>query len=196
MSHLQLKKLTAKFLLANMCLLLLSACSVFGGDNQPVKMVKAPAAKQIYTVPEVGITDFETLDPALARDAASLSAVQMLFTGLVQLNDHLQIRPQLAQSWKQADDGVTWTFHLKPGLKFSDGTSLTASDVIYSINRALSPATQSTVAPLYLGLIKDADALLANRTSTLIGTSLLAPDQNTVVITTRKKATYFLSALT
>src|SRR5205814_2061792 len=140
MSGPHMKKLTARFLLANMCLLLLSACSVFGGDNQPIKMVKAPLAKQVYSVPEVGITDFDTLDPARARDTASLNAVQMLFTGLVQLNNHLQVHPQLAQSWKQSDDGVTWTFHLKRGLKFSDGAPLTASDVVYSINRALAPA--------------------------------------------------------
>jgi peptide/nickel transport system substrate-binding protein/oligopeptide transport system substrate-binding protein len=141
------------------------------------------------------MTDFDTLDPALAHNNATTNAVQMLFTGLVQLDDHLQLHAQLAQSWQVSADGITWTFHLKPHLKFSDGTPLTSADVAYSINRALQPATQSTVAPIYLDLLKDADQLLAGRIPTLINDSILTPDANTVIIITSKKAPYFLSML-
>jgi oligopeptide transport system substrate-binding protein len=175
-----------------LCLFLSSACNLFGPPMQPVK---APHNKQIYNIPEIGIGDFDTLDPALAHNNATTNAVQMLFTGLVELDDHLQIHAQLAQSWQLGADGVTWTFHLKPHLKFSDGTPLTSADVAYSINRALLPATQSTVAPIYLGLIKDADQLLAGKISTLINDSILTPDANTVVIITSKKTPYFLSML-
>jgi peptide/nickel transport system substrate-binding protein/oligopeptide transport system substrate-binding protein len=176
------------------CSLLLASCDLLGGSAVP--LVKVPADKQIYTIPEVGITDFETLDPALARDTASTNAIQMLFTGLVEFNDKLEIVPQLAQSWQQGDDGVTWTFHLKPHLTFNDGASLTSTDVAYSIDRALQPALQSTTAPLYLSLIKDSDQLLAGHISTLIGHSLLTPDATTLVITTNKKAAYFPAMLT
>ncbi|HEU5227655.1 MAG TPA: ABC transporter substrate-binding protein, partial [Ktedonobacteraceae bacterium] len=140
------KKYFIRLLPLTLCLLLLlTACDIFGGKKE---MVKAPADKQVYTIPEVGVSDFDTLDPALAHDSASISAIQMVFTGLVQVDDKLQLHPQLAQRWELGADGVTWTFHLKPGLKFSDGTSLKAADVAYSIDRALQPATQSTVAPL------------------------------------------------
>jgi len=175
-----------------LCLFLYSACNLFGAPKQPVK---APANKQIYNIPEIGITDFDTLDPALAHNNATTSAVQMLFTGLVQLDDHLQLHTQLAQSWQVGADGVTWTFHLKPHLKFSDGTPLTSADVAYSINRALEPATQSTVAPIYLSLLKDADQLLAGRTPTLINDSILTPDANTVILITSRKTPYFLAML-
>ena len=186
-----------KLCLTLLCLssFLLTACNVFGGsDTKP--LVKAPASKQTYTMPEVGITDIDTLDPALAHDPASINIVQMLFTGLVQLDDKLQIHPQLASSWTLGPDNVTWTFHLKKNLHFSDGTPLTSRDVAYSIDRALQPATQSTVAPLYLGLIKDSDALLAGRTTTLIDDSLQTPDDSTLVIVTKKKSAYFLNMLT
>ncbi len=184
------------FALCVLCLLL-TACDPFGGGNgQSMQLVKAPPSKQIYTIPEVGISDIETFDPALAHDMASINAIQMVFTGLVQLNDQLQIVPQMAQSWQLGSDGVTWTFHLKPDLKFSDGTPLTSADVAYSIDRALQPATQSTVAPLYLGLIAHSDQLLAGRIPTLIGDSLLTPDAKTLVIITRKKAAYFPAMLT
>ncbi len=186
-----------KLLLITLCLssFLFTACNLFGGpDSKP--LVKAPPNKQMYTIPEVGITDIGTLDPALAHDPASINIVQMLFTGLVQLDDKLQIHPQLAESWNLGPDNVTWTFHLKKNLHFSDGTPLTSKDVAYSIDRALQPATQSTVAPLYLDLIKNSDALLAGRTTTLLGDALQTPDDTTLVVVTKKKAAYFLSMLT
>ena len=176
--------------------LVFSACNLFGGGIPVKHLVKAPASQQVYTVPEIGISDFNTLDPALAHDSSSLNAIQMVFTGLVQLNDKLQAQPQLAASWQVSTNGLTWTFHLKPNLKFSDGTPLTSQDVAYSIDRALQPATQSIVAPIYLALIKDSDQLLGGKISTLIGDSLLTPDANTISIVTNKKAAYFLDMLT
>lgn len=189
-----------RFLLFILCLfsLLLSSCNLYGGEDPlPTRQaVKAPSNMQTYNVPITGVEDFDTLDPALAHDPSSINAIQMLYTGLVQIDDNLQIKPQLAQSWELASDGVTWTFHLKPNLKFSDGTPLISTDVAYSIDRALQPETKSKVAPIYLGLIKDSDRLLAGQISTLIGDSLQTPDPHTLVIITNKKAAYFLSMLT
>ena len=195
-------RMNKKYTLVLFCLMatLLSACNVFGGGNTTIakKLVKAPASKQVLVIPEVGIKDFTTLDPALAfpSDTPSLSAIQMVFTGLVQLDDNLQVRPQLAQTWDLAPDGVTWTFHLRPHLKFSDGTPLTSTDIAYSIDRALQPTTKSTTAPNYLALIKDSDQMLAGTRQTLIGDSLLTPNDSTLMIVARKKAAYFLSMLT
>src|SRR5205085_5163830 len=78
---------------------------------------------------------------------------------------------------------------------FSDGTPLTSRDVAYSIDRALQPATKSTVAPIYLGLIRDSDKLLDGTLPTLINDSLITPDANTIIIETKKKAAYFLAML-
>src|SRR5579859_5559316 len=199
------KHFTIRLLPLTLCLLVLTACNLLGENNPPTRqLVKAPPDKQVYTLPEVGITDFDTLDPALAHDNPSIHAVQMIFTGLVQLDDHLQLSPALAQTWEQSADGLSWTFHLKPNLKFSDGTSLTSADVAYSIDRALQPATQSAlqpatpsmISPLYLDIIKDSDQLWRGKINTLVGDSIQTPDTNTVVIITKKKATYFLPVLT
>ncbi|WP_242527241.1 peptide ABC transporter substrate-binding protein [Ktedonosporobacter rubrisoli] len=193
------KKYRLKLLAMVLCFLslLLVSCDIFGGGNndQAKKLEKAPANKQVFTISETGISDFDTLDPALAHDTASINAIQMMFTGLVQLDDKLQVHPQLARSWEMGDDGLTWTFHLRPNLKFSDGTALTSADVAYSIDRSLQPKTQSRIAPIYLGLVKDSDKLLAGKIQTLIGDSLKTPDPNTLVITTRQKAAYFLAML-
>src|SRR5579883_1116460 len=177
--------------------LLFTGCSLFGGSTP--KPGKAPASQQVYISPLVflnGNTDLTTLDPALAYDQNSLTAISLIFTGLVSLDDHMQPQPQLASSWEQSSDGLTWTFHLRSNLKFSDGTPLTASDVAYSIDRALQPATKSTVAPIYLSLIRDSDKLLAGSISTLINDSLLTPNASTIIIETKTKAPYFLSMLT
>ena len=184
-------------LLCGLLALLLSACSLFGGNSTSSNTpTKAPRNQQVYTSPLIGISDITTFDPALAYDPNSIAAIQMVFTGLVQLNDHFQIQPQLAKNWDVSPDGLSWTFHLKPHLKFSDGTPLTSADVAYSLDRALQPATKSTVAPIFLTLIRDSDKLLGGSIPSLIGDSILTPDVNTVVIQTRKKAAYFPAMLT
>ena len=191
------KKLVTRLLptcLALMAMLLV-AC---GGTTStgPTTSQKAPAAQQVLNFPfENAIPDLKTMDPALSTDAASIAGIDLVFTGLVQFDDNLKVQPQLASSYVLGSDGLTWTFHLRPNLKFSDGTPLTSADVVYSINRALLPATKSVVGPTYLALIKDSDKLNAGKIQTIIGDSLLTPDANTVVIIANKKASYFLDAL-
>jgi peptide/nickel transport system substrate-binding protein/oligopeptide transport system substrate-binding protein len=182
--------------LALLALLLVACGGSTSSSSTPTASQKAPASQQVLNMPfENQISDLKTMDPALSTDAASIAGIDLVFTGLVQFNDQLQVQPQLASSYSLASDGLTWTFHLRPNLKFSDGTPLTSADVAYSINRALLPATKSVVGPTYLALIKDSDKLNAGKIPTIIGDSLLTPDPSTLVIIANKKAAYFLDAL-
>ncbi|HLQ30258.1 MAG TPA: peptide ABC transporter substrate-binding protein [Ktedonobacteraceae bacterium] len=174
--------------------MLLVACG--GTTTTPTTSGKAAPNKQVYVFPEEGVSDIKTFDPGLSTDLPSIAAIDMVFTGLVQLNDQLQVVPQLAASYSLGSDGLTWTFKLRPNLKFSDGTALTSTDVAYSIDRALQPAEKSTVGPIYLALVKDSDKLVTGKISTIIGDSLMTPDASTIVIVANKKASYFLDALT
>src|SRR6266571_7047926 len=187
---------TKRFVLTFLALtsMLVVACSP-ANPAQTVSTRKAPPDKQILILPLSGESDICSFDPAIACDPLSLVSIGNVFTGLVELNRHLDIVPQLAASFSQSADGLTWTFVLKPNLKFSDGTPLTSHDVVYSIDRALQPAVKSYTSSIYLGLIKDSDKLNAGKIKTIIGDSLLAPDPNTVKIITNKKASYFLDAL-
>lgn len=189
------KRIAITFLPALLCLLsmLISACGSNSGSSTGSKL---PDNKQVYVQPLSGISDVATLDPALSTDSASVNSLETMFTGLVQLNDKLEVYGELAQSWTTSADGLTWTFKLRPGLKFSDGTPLTADDVVFSIDRALKPELKSTVAPAYLALIKDSDKRNTGKVPTLINDSLFAPDATTVKIVTTQKAQYFLDALT
>jgi oligopeptide transport system substrate-binding protein len=166
--------------------ILIVACSPMN-QAQPKSATKASPDKQVFIMPLAGGSDINTFDPALAGDALSISSIDNVFTGLVEFNRDLNIVPQLAASYRVSTDGLAWTFTLKPALKFSNGTPLTSHDVVYSIDRALQPATKSAVAPIYLNLIKDSDKLVAGKLRTIIGDSLLTPDDRTVVIITNKR---------
>ncbi len=186
---------TILLILLSLVALLVAACS--GSTNQTSKTVgKASADKQILILPLSGYSDIATFDPALTTEPSAITVDNMIYSGLVQLNDHLQVYDELAASHSLGADGLTWTFKLKPNLKFSDGTPLTSADVAYSIDRALEPSLASPVAPLYLGLLKDSDKRSAGKVKTLINDSILTPDAQTVILITNKKAAYFLQTLT
>src|SRR5207248_2906220 len=122
-----------------MVTMILTSCGSSNSSSGGSTGEKAPTDKQVFNWPMVGINDIKTFDPALATTQTSIQPIMMVFTGLVSLDDNLKVVPQLAQSWKQSDDSLTWTFTMKDNLKFSDGAALTSKDVAYSIDRALSP---------------------------------------------------------
>ncbi len=196
------KKLTLGILPTFLCLLslLIVSCGGGGGNGSSTgssQAAKAADNKQVFVdaYSVRGLSDIKTFDPAIVTDAHSINAINLVFTGLVELDPSLNIKGELAQSYSLGSDGVTYTFKLKPNLQFSDGTPLTSADVAYSIDRALQPATKSGTAGAYLNLIKDSDKLLAGKIKTVIGDSITTPDPNTVVIVTSQKAAYFLDAL-
>jgi len=196
------KKLTVGVLPTFLCLLSMLIVACGGGSTSSNTTngttQKAPGNKQVFVdaTPVRGLSDVKTLDPALDGDLYSANAINMIYTGLVEFDDKLNVRDELAQSHSISSDGLTYTFNLRSNLKFSDGTALTSKDVAYSIDRALQPATKSPVAGTYLNLVKDSDKLLNGKIKTIIGDSIMTPDANTVTITIVKKAAYFLDALT
>ena len=75
------------------------------------------------------------IDPAVGNDFSSSSALANLYDSLVFPNPDGTVSPWLAESWETSDDGLTWTFHLRQGVLFHDGTELLASDVVYTLER-------------------------------------------------------------
>ncbi len=178
-----------------LCLMLLfTACG--SGTSPTTNGVKAPAKQQVFVYPEAGVSDIQTFDPALSNDLPSILAIDMVFTGLVSLDDNLRVQPQMARSWQEGTDGLSWTFYLRPNLTFSDGTPLTSTDVAYSIDRVLQPAEKSNIGLLYMSLVKDYDKLSSGKIKTIIGDSLLTPNDSTIIIKTNKRAAYFLDTMT
>src|SRR6266705_2184452 len=142
----QLKKtlsLASLFSILGLLSLFIVACGGGSTTLPPKNPAAAPAEKQVLHIPEEG-GDFDSLDPALTSGGLG-DPYNIIFNGLVTIRDDGSIIDQLAASHSVSPDGLTYTFTLRPNLKFSDGTPLTTSDVAYSINRTLLPATQSDV---------------------------------------------------
>jgi oligopeptide transport system substrate-binding protein len=98
-----------------------------------------------------------TLDPALATDTNSVFVIDQLFSGLVRVDEDTgEVLPNLASSWTIDSSGTIFTFNLRSGLKWSDGTSLNANDVRYGILRTLDPANDANYASS-LYIIKNAE---------------------------------------
>jgi peptide/nickel transport system substrate-binding protein/oligopeptide transport system substrate-binding protein len=88
--------------------------------------------------------DVSTLDPAIGYDWQNWSIIKSLFDGLMDYKPGTtELVPDLAESYEITNDGKTFTFKLRPGVKFHNGREVTAEDVKYSIERVLDPKTQS-----------------------------------------------------
>lgn len=88
-------------------------------------------------------TTLTQLDPALTTIGDEYVYVHLLFNGLSKINPDMTVSPDLAESWSTSDDLKTWTFKLRPGVKFHDGKTLDAEDVLATIQRILDPKTGS-----------------------------------------------------
>ena len=135
-----------------------------------------------------------TFDPAIVEDGDTIDVLQQIFEGLVQWSPDNKVVPCLASKWDVSRDGLTYTFHLRPNVKFQDGNPVTASDVLYSMQRALQPALGSPDARNYLGDIVGAKELAAGKATTLAGVQALDPQ--TVRITLTSPRAYWLDTLT
>lgn len=141
-----------------------------------------------------GISDVVSLDPARATDSQGFTVIGLLHAGLVRLDADLLVQPDLAESWVVSDDGLTYTFTLREGAAFSDGSPITAADVVWSFTHALDPNTGAWTGPYLLSNIAGSDELVAGETTELSGIS--AVDERTVAITIKQPSAYFLSQLT
>jgi ABC-type transport system substrate-binding protein len=99
-------------------------------------------------------TDIDTLDPAVSRSTPSQIVFNNIFNTLVRWKDTKldEIVPDLAESWSKSEDGLRWTFKLRRGVKFHDGTPFDAEAVKFSLERILDPALGSPNRSLFSSL--------------------------------------------
>lgn len=114
----------------------LFACGDGGQKEQPGKVFKYNQASGI-----------SSLDPAFAKNLANIWAVNMMFDGLIQMDENLEIQPCVAKDWSVSEDGLTYTFTLRDDVYFHDheafpegkGRKVVAADFVYTFNRLLDP---------------------------------------------------------
>lgn len=136
--------------------------------------------------------DPRSLDPALSTDVPTGRAVAYLFDGLTRFDPAARVEPSLATHWDVSADGRTYTFHLRSGVKFTDGTPLTAHTVAASWTRALDPATKSGAAS-FLFPIEGAKDFNAGKAKSIAGLSVR--DDTTLVVTLAEPLAIFTKML-
>src|SRR4051812_40955775 len=131
----------------------------------PIQTASAADKKTTFTV--AFNSDVDSLNPFLGVEANSYEMWALTYDYLVNYSmKDMSPEPGLAKSWETSPDGLTWTFHVRDGVKWSDGQPLTAADVAFTFTRVLKGDTESTNWSSYLSSV----------------TSATAPDAQTVVL--------------
>lgn len=125
---------------------------VTGGASQTVNVDDGDIASRL----RLASGDPVTMDPHLTGDSLSAEYVVEIFSGLVTISPQLSLELDLAESWEVSDDGLTYTFVLRPDIFFHTGRAVLAEDVKWSVERVASPVPEgatrpSTTALAYLG---------------------------------------------
>jgi peptide/nickel transport system substrate-binding protein/oligopeptide transport system substrate-binding protein len=137
--------------------------------------------------------DIATLDPAIGYDWVNWSMIKSLYSRLMDYEPGTpNLVPSLAESFEVASDGLTYTFKLRKGVKFSNGREVVASDVKYSIERAVDPKTQGPGAGFF-GAIQGFEDVTGGKSTTLSG--IETPDDGTVVFKLSRPDATFLHIL-
>ncbi len=130
----------------------------------------------------------ETIDPALNSAVDGGNMILHTFECLLTVDQEGKLAPGQAESWETSEDGLTWTFHLRDGLKWSDGSALTANDFVYSWRRVCDPMVAAPYAETVLGMVEGyADAIGGN----LEALGVEAPDDKTLVVHLSQPCSYF-----
>ncbi len=127
------------------------------------------ADKVTFTVGMVG--DIDSLNPFTGIESSAYEMYQLNYETLTDYGQaDFSTQPALAESWDASADGLTWTYHLRAGLKWSDGQPLTAKDVAYTLNRVRNGKYEQTNYGNYVSGL----------------TSVVATDDSTVVMKVKK----------
>ena len=130
----------------------------------------------------------ESIDPALNSTIDGGNMLITAFEGLLIVDENNQVQPGQAESWEVSEDGLTWTFHLREGLKWSDGTDLDAADFVYTYKRVADPDTAAPYSQTAVGMIAGYDEAMAGNPDAL---QVEAPDANTFIVHLSYPCTYF-----
>ena len=166
---------------------LLTACSNGAGDREP-----APAGTPVLD--RALSTEPESLDPQKSRSVQAADVLRDIGEGLVTYDAAGNLVPGTAASWEIAADGLSYTFHIRPEARWSNGDPVTAADFVFGLQRLVDPATAAFYAA-EIGNVVNADAIVAG-TMDPVELGVAAADERTLVISMARPTPYLLSLLT
>jgi len=135
-----------------------------------------------------------SLDPHKVESDVESNIISDIFERLVSVRNDGSIEPRLAEKWEEKDNTV-WTFHLRPGITWSDGTAITAKDIVWSWQRLVDPNTASPYAsyPGNMHIVNAADIAQGKKSPDTLGVKAL--DDATLEVTLTQPTAAFLSML-
>lgn len=138
-----------------------------GGQGGASKISQAGGAGKDSLVIAIP-SDILSMDPFKYDEGPTNQVMLHMYEAMVMQDSDMQFKPCLAESWDTSPDGLTWTFHLRKGVKFHDGAEMDSADVLASIKTAMNP---------------DSPSAFSGYTTTF--DTVEAPDAGTIVITTK-----------
>ncbi|THD85615.1 peptide ABC transporter substrate-binding protein [Aliigemmobacter aestuarii] len=142
-------------------------------------------------------SEWSSLDPHVNFDAAAGWIQSDAYEGLVNFDGEGKVIPGAAESWEVSEDGKTYTFRLREGLKWSNGDPLVAQQFVDGILRTLNPETASEKGYYFYSVIqiKGAEALANGETTDPATLGVTAPDDRTVVVEMETPAPHILDIM-
>lgn len=175
-------------------LTLLTQCTLGHVQGDSSELTKSNTPKRGGTLRLAIGSDLLKLDPAYANDFRSWFLQRAIFRGLLDYDDvNHQIVSDHAAKWRMSDDRKTYTFELKPGVRFANGREVEAEDYVYSFERMIDPTT-AAVGQQYLPGIKGEEEFIHRKSAHISG--LRAPNRQTLVIELNKPSYIFALRLT
>ncbi|WP_414663406.1 peptide ABC transporter substrate-binding protein [Horticoccus sp. 23ND18S-11] len=173
-------------------LALVAACSLSACKKRETDVTRGDQAGILH----VGNgAEIQSLDPHLAGGAVDHNVLCALFEGLITLDETtFQPRPGVAERWEISPDGLTYTFYLRPGARWSNGDPLTANDFLYSFRRALTPSLGSEYKDA-LYPVRNAEAFARGQLENFALVGFRAHDDTTFEITLARPTPHFITVL-
>jgi oligopeptide transport system substrate-binding protein len=131
------------------------------------------------------------LDPAMTTVVTDDEVELQIFEGLTRMDEHDQPQPALAKSWEISPDGKTYTFHLRDGIVWSDGTPITAQDFEYSWKRVVNPDIASENSYMMFPIEQAEDYFNGKAKADEVGIKAL--DDKTLQVKLQNPTAYFLN---
>ncbi|WRS26564.1 peptide ABC transporter substrate-binding protein [Oscillospiraceae bacterium MB08-C2-2] len=150
----------------------------------------APDQKIIWAIHN----EADTLDPGITNNTFASPVLMNTFEGLMTYDNNNNLVPGVAADYKVSEDGTQYTFTLRDGLKWSDGSALTAEDFIYSWTRVITPETGGKFSGLITDYVLNAQEFF-DGTAKIEEVGFKAQDEKTIVITTKAPTPWFLDIL-
>lgn len=165
-----------------------------GCSRKPAEATTRERGPRAGGVMRVLLEPPEALDPAISDEVYESVFMHQVYEGLLSQDTALRIQPCLASSWTISPDGLTYTFEIRAGAAFHDGSRLQAADVVRSLERCLTPeASGKCLAESYLLNIRGAAAFQAGRAARVEGIEAL--DERTLRIQLEAPVSMFLKVL-